>query len=348
MGRLKDKQLFELLNRYFTEYLPEYRSASEHTLKAYRAGVNAFLEFLKKKHDLALFDISFSMITTESLSEYLMYLKSIGNSDSTCRNRLACLKAFLKYCSDIDSTLAFYYMATDTVAVKREPVCVKIDYLSEKAIRLLIDQPDRTTLKGQRDMFFMILLYDTGARVDELLSARIRDLQTESPAKIRLTGKGRKTRTVPLSLKTVSHFKRYLSKFHPEATIYSDEYIFYTNRGGKYQKMSHDTVLAFMRAYGLAARKYCPEIPENVHPHLFRHSRAMHLYQGGMDLTLVSQWLGHANLQTTLIYAHADTEQKRKAIELATSCESPSRKNPSAKSYTVSDEDTLRKLYGLK
>ena len=160
MGRLKDKQLFELLNRYFTEYLPEYRSASEHTLKAYRAGVNAFLEFLKKKHDLALFDISFSMITTESLSEYLMYLKSIGNSDSTCRNRLACLKAFLKYCSDIDSTLAFYYMATDTVAVKREPVCVKIDYLSEKAIRLLIDQPDRTTLKGQRDMFFMILLYD--------------------------------------------------------------------------------------------------------------------------------------------------------------------------------------------
>ena len=165
---------------------------------------------------------------------------------------------------------------------------------------------------------------------------------------VRLTGKGRKTRTVPLSEKTVAHFKRYMSKFHPESTMYSDEYIFYTNRGGKKHKMSHDAVLTFMRSYGLEARRYCPEIPENVHPHLFRHSRAMHLYQGGMDLTLVSQWLGHANLQTTLIYAHADTEQKRKAIELATSRESPAKKNPSANVYTVSDEDTLRKLYGLK
>lgn len=90
MGRLKDKKLFELLHRYFTEYLPEYRSASEHTLKAYRASVNAFLEFLKKKHGAALFDVSFSMITTESLSEYIKYLKSIGNSDSTWPEQ-ACL-----------------------------------------------------------------------------------------------------------------------------------------------------------------------------------------------------------------------------------------------------------------
>lgn len=192
MGRLKDKKLFELLHRYFTEYLPEYRSASEHTLKAYRASVNAFLEFLKKKHGAALFDVSFSMITTESLSEYIKYLKSIGNSDSTCRNRLACLKAFLKYCSDIDPTLAVYYMATDTVAVKSEPVCVKVDYLIEKAIRLLIDQPDRTTLKGQRDMFFMILLYDTGARVDELLSARIRDRKQSPPQRYALPEKEEK------------------------------------------------------------------------------------------------------------------------------------------------------------
>ena len=96
-----------------------------------------------------------------------------------------------------------------------------------------------------------------------------------------------------------------------------------------------------MREYGLAERKYCPEIPENVHPHLFHHSRAMHLYQGGMDLTLVSQWLGRANLQTMLIYTHADTEQKRKAIELATGSLSPSKKNPSSGVYTVDDEDTL-------
>ncbi len=102
-----------------------------------------------------------------------------------------------------------------------------------------------------------------------------------------------------------------------------------------------------MRQYGQAARKYLPEIPENVHPHLFRHSRAMHLYQGGMDLTLVSQWLGHVNLHTTLVYAYADTKKKRKAIEQATTPNNPTKKNPSAV-YTVDDEETLKKLYGLK
>ena len=103
-----------------------------------------------------------------------------------------------------------------------------------------------------------------------------------------------------------------------------------------------------MKKYGISAQKYCPEIPNNLHPHVFRHSRAMHLYQGGMDLTLVSQWLGHANLQTTLVYAHADTEMKRKAIALATGAGNPTRNNPSTKLYTENDEEMLRKLYGLK
>ncbi len=348
MGRIKDKRLFEHLHKYFTEYLPEYRSASEHTLRSYRTAVNMYLEFLKQKHGVTLFDVSFSMITSDSIQEYLVYLKKDGSSDSTCRQRFACLKAFLKYCSDLDSTLAVYYLHTNTVAVKSTPVNTAVEYLSEKAIRLLMDQPDTTTMKGQRDMFFMILLYDTGARVEEVLSAKLCDVQIEAPAKIHLYGKGKKHRTVPLADRTVRHYKQYLKKFHPEETQYSDEYIFYTNREGTHHKMCSDTVRSFMKDYGLAARKYCHEIPENVHPHLFRHSRAMHLYQGGMDLTLVSQWLGHANLQTTLIYAHADTEQKRRAIELATSPMSPAKKNPSAGVYTVDDEDTLRKLYGLK
>lgn len=348
MGRLKDKKLFEQIHKYFTEYLPEYRSASEHTLRSYRTAVDMYLGFLKHKHGVSLFDVSFSMITPESLQEYLVYLKEGGASESTCRHRLASLKAFLKYCADMDSTLAVYYLHTNTVAVKSTPVNAAVEYLSEKAIRILLEQPDLTTTKGQRDMFFMILLYDTGARVEELLSARLSDIQTEAPVKMHLFGKGKKHRTVPLADRTIRHYKQYLKKFHPEETRYSDEYIFYTNREGKHHKMCSDTVRSFMKEYGLAARKYCPEIPMNVHPHLFRHSRAMHLYQGGMDLTLVSQWLGHANLQTTLIYAHADTEQKRKAIELATGSMSPVKKNPSSGVYTVNDEDTLRKLYGLK
>ena len=111
--------------------------------------------------------------------------------------------------------------------------------------------------------------------------------------------------------------------------------------------MSANNVRVLLKEYGLTAKKYCSEIPDNVHPHLFRHSRAMHLYQGGMDLTLVSQWLGHANLQTTLIYAHADTEQKRTAIDKATGSNNPIKQNYS---YGIdpNDEETLKRLYGLR
>ena len=100
--------------------------------------------------------------------------------------------------------------------------------------------------------------------------------------------------------------------------------------------------------YGEAARLVCPEVPEKVHAHMYRHSRAMHLYREGMDLTLILQWLGHSQLETTQIYAHADTEHKRKAIAAATPQDNPlySRLNPSR--YTVNDEDMLKKLTGLK
>lgn len=348
MGRVIDKRLFGLINDYFTLYLPNYKSASEHTLRSYRKAVEELLEFIKEKHRITLFEVSFDRITRELLQEFMIYLRREKNcKDSTCNQRLACIKAFLKYCSESDASLVKYYLCTEGIAVRRGQENDLIDYLSEKAVRTIIAQPDISTDVGLRDMFFMILLYDSGARVDEMLNARICDLRAESPATILLFGKGKKYRQVPLSAKTVGHYKKYLQRFHPGEDAKSREYIFYTIHRGERFRMSDNNVRNFMRRYGNEAREVCPEIPEIVHPHMFRHSRAMHLYQGGMDLTLVSQWLGHANLQTTLIYAHADTEQKRKAIELAEHSGSPTRKSPSTDRYTVSDEETLKKLYGL-
>lgn len=103
-----------------------------------------------------------------------------------------------------------------------------------------------------------------------------------------------------------------------------------------------------LRAYGEKAGLECPEVPEKIFPHLLRHSRAMHLYQEGMDLTLVSQWLGHSQLETTQIYAHADTEQKRKAIAAATPPDNPLYSKLNSARYTVTDEETLKKLMGLR
>ena len=348
MGRIADKQLFNLIHDYFTLYLPNYKSASEHTLRSYRKALDELLEFIKQKYKISLFEVSFEKINRDLLQEFMTYLREEKKcKDSTCNLRLACIKAFLKYCAESDAALTKYYLSTDGVAVRTVSENNLIDYLSEKAVRAIIAQPDIETDMGQRDMFFMILLYDTGARVDEMLHARICDVKTDSPATMLLFGKGKKYRQVPLSARTVSHYKKYLKKFHPGEDAYSQEYIFYTVHDGEHHKMSDNNVRIFMRRYGREAQRLCSEIPDNVHPHLFRHSRAMHLYQGGMDLTLVSQWLGHANLQTTLIYAHADTEQKRKAIELAEHSGSPTKKNPSTGRYTIDDEETLKRLYGL-
>ena len=132
-----------------------------------------------------------------------------------------------------------------------------------------------------------------------------------------LHGKGRKTRTVPLMPKTVQYCKQYLRKFHPSENEQSEASLFYTTIHGVQQKMSPDTVAVFFKKYGKKARMACAEVPEHLHPHMIRHTRAMHLYQSGMPMVLLSQYLGHAQVETTMIYAYADTEMKRAAIRKA-------------------------------
>ena len=148
--------------------------------------------------------------------------------------------------------------------------------------------------------------------------------------------------------KTALHLKKYLLAFHADAVSAADLPLFYSVTHGEKHPLTPRMAQYILQKYGEQARCICQDVPEKVHPHLFRHSRAMHLYQEGMDLTLVSQWLGHSQLETTQIYAHADTEHKRKAIEAATPQDNPlySKLNPAR--YTVTDEETLKRLTGLK
>lgn len=349
MGRLRDKRFFDLLHEYLSVYLPQHKSASPHTLRAYKKALDTFLDYLKIHNCCSLFDLSFVMIDRKTIQDYLLWLdKEKGLSSSTQVQRFACLKGFLKYCSETETELTNYYLYAEGLGSKQPSSGQeKIEYMSERAVRVLIEQPDLNTAKGRRDKFLMILLYDTGARIDELLSIKICDVKTGTTPTVMLYGKGKKHRSVPLSDKTLAHYKRYISEFHVYAKERSQDYLFQSITAKENRKMSANNVRELLKEYGLAAKQYCSEIPDNVHPHLFRHSRAMHLYQGGMDLTLVSQWLGHANLQTTLIYAHADTEQKRAAIDKATSSNNPIKQNHS---YGIdpNDEETLKRLYGLR
>ena len=347
MPGMIDITLFGLLHDYFKVYLPNQRHCSGHTIRAYRSSMDALLEYVKIEKKVALSQITFKMIDSEMISSYLDSIESNGCSVSTRNHRLKCIRSFFDYAAKFNPTTVIFFADIQKVPRKNPVKPDVVDYMSEVAIKKLLEQPDTATRKGFRDCFFMMLLYDSAARVQEMLNIRLMDIKTGTTPTVTLHGKGSKIRTVPIMKQTADIYSQYLGMFHPYEPDYSEQHLFYNTIHGQKNPLNDSTVRRFLYAYGDAARKRCPEIPDNVHPHLFRHSRAMHLYQHGMDLSLISQWLGHASVDTTLIYAYADTEHKRRAIEKATEPDSPLKTALNSERFTVSDDDTIKKLYGL-
>lgn len=348
MNRVADEILFRLIHNFFVIYLPSQRGSSPNTIRAYRTSVEMLLDFIKRQNEIPLYKVSFRMLNEKTVSAFLDSLEmERGCGVGTRNHRLKCLRAFLKYAAMIEPTAIAHQAELFKVPVKKEANSLVVEYMSEAAIKTLLAEPDPTHKLGLRNRFFMILAYDTAARIQELVDLRIMDIRLGKTPTVVLTGKGAKMRIVPLMNPTVLHLKNYLNAFHYGVNLLSERPLFYTIRNGTCQPLSCDGIRKWMKKYGEAARKKCSDIPGNVHPHLFRHSRAMHLYQNGMDLTLVSQWLGHANLETTLIYAHADTEQKRAAIAKAMPENNVLQEQPSSR-FDVSDDEVLKRLYGLR
>lgn len=346
MRVVMDERLFRLIRDFLTVYLPKQKSCSEHTIKAYKEALSLLLDHVKNVAGLSLAEITFETITSQLILEFLDWLETTrGCSVSTRNHRLSCIKSFFKYAGNMDITVTAYVSDIQKVPIKKVPSSQPIKYFSEDALKIILDQPNTNTLKGIRNLFYMILMYDTGARNQEILDLKVSDIHAlgQNPY-VLMTGKGRKTRVVPIMQKTVEHFNKYVNFFYDGKV--TDEPLFYVIRKGVKQKMSDDNVSKFIKTYGASARAVSSVVPEKLHPHMFRHARAIHLYRGGMPLELVSEWLGHAQLETTLIYAHADTNMKRVAIDKATS-----RSNPLISSDVMpmwqDDESMIKKLYGL-
>lgn len=192
-------------------------------------------------------------------------------------------------------------------------------------------------------MVFLSLMYDTAARCQEVVDLKLSDIDLKKGC-VYITGKGDKTRVVPIMPKTAEHIRRYIDKFHSLSERNLNDHLFYTVSHGERHRMSEDNVAAFVKKYGEAAKAISPGIPDRVHPHMLRHTRAMHLYQGGMPMPLLSDFLGHVNMDTTKIYAYADTNMKREAIRKANSV------NPTSIPEAIwkNDDEMLRILSGLK
>lgn len=342
--KLKDESFFKAIRNYLTIFLPRQKCYSDNTVTSYKTTINLFLNYLTEQEQLPLRRICFDDLNKKNITGYLEWLEQTrGNSASTCNQRLMALRSFAKYAGLNDIAYAAVHMELSSLPTKKTAPKI-VEFLSEEALEALLTQPDIRKKTELRNRFFMILMYDTAARCQEMLNLRLNDFVLDAKAPfIYLTGKGNKTRTVPLMPTTVRHFRHYISIFHPQAAQGSGDYLFFTTIHGKRNQMSPDTVAFFMKKYGQSARAACSDVPENVHPHQLRHTRAIHLYRGGMPLPLLSEFLGHADISTTQIYAYADTEMKRAAIQKA--C--PDDTCDESLIWDNSDESTLRKLYGL-
>jgi len=349
MKKMKDEKLFKMIRDYLVVYLPEQKCCSDDTVKSYRESLNILLDYITREKHIPLEDITFSLLNYQMIEEFLDWLEKARNCCISTRNhRLSCIRSFLKYAGNMDPVLLAHRNDLQKIPLKKDMKLKVIDFMSEEALKAVLAQPDVETRNGVRDLFFMILMYDTAARNSELLDLKMKDFSANSKTPcVYLTGKGRKKRVVPVMQKTVEHFHRYMGIFHGAQGYDANQNLFYTTRHGTKQQMSADNVARFMNKYGIAAKAVCKEVPLKVHPHMFRRTRAMHLYRAGMPLALLSEWLGHENPETSLIYAHADTEMKREAIQKATGSCNPLNAEK-IKPFWKNDDELIRQLYGLK
>lgn len=343
--REKQDKLLKFLRQYFTLHLPEQRQSSPHTIVASRQTWNMLLNYVVKTQNIQLEKLTFDSINQNVVYAFLAEMqKSRSWSKTTYNQRLSCIRSFYKYTAEAEPLLAMYRQDLAAIHLLKTPKIKPVSFLSDNAVKALLEQPDVSTRRGIRDLFFMVLMFDSAARCGELLNMTLENFNIAGKS-IKVIGKGGKPRLIPVTVNTIEHFKRYTAAYHSESTAKTP--LFYTMHRQKPEPMSHDNVARFMREYSSAAHNLCPETPLKVRPHQLRHSRAMSLYRKGMPLSLLSEWLGHEDPETTLIYAYADTEMKREAIEKA-SHRSNTINMPQTERIWEGNEDMIQRLCGLR
>ncbi len=194
----------------------------------------------------------------------------------------------------------------------RRHACPIVGYLSKEYLVEILSQPDLHSRAGRRDAVLLSVLYDTGARVQELVDLTAGDVRLDPPSQVRLMGKGRKMRAVPLMDPTAEILRAYLHENGLDRPEHFDRPLFQNGHGGR---LSRSGVRYILVKYVEAVRKIHPAFTQPVSPHSLRHTKGMHLLQSGVSLDVIRDFLGHADAKTTEIYARANLEMKRDALE---------------------------------
>jgi site-specific recombinase XerD len=309
---MKPTDFAKYLTEFLSVYLPTQKNVSKNTIYSYRDTFKLLIKYCQEMKGISAERITLKVLSSECLSDFLQWLETNRKCSISTRNqRLAAIHSFFKYMQGEEPTGIFNYQKIANIPIKKTMKTV-VEFLTPDSMQLLLEQPDRHTRKGRRDLTLMSVLYDSGARVQELIDLRVCDVVLQDPAVLTLTGKGGKSRRVPIMKNTAILLKNYLSENKLEKNQKSDDPLFTNNQ---HRKLTKEGIAYIVSKYVSSARQISTLVPSKVNVHMFRHSKAMHLLQAGVNLIYIRDFLGHIDLKTTEIYAKSDTEMKRKAIE---------------------------------
>lgn len=309
---MKPTDFAKYLTEFLAVYLPSQRNVSRNTIRSYRDTFKLLIKYYQDIKGIQIERLALKDLSSIEIIDFLNWLEADRECSISTRNqRLAAIHSFFRYIQAEEPDCIFHFQKIINIPIKKAKKTT-VEHLSPEAIKLLLEQPDKSTQKGRRDLTLISVLYDCGARVQELIDIRVCDVILGPPAVITLTGKGNKMRKVPIMKNTTVLLQHYLIE-HELDKPWKNEYPLFTNN--QHHKLTRKGVAYIVSRHAASARTASKIIPSKVNVHMLRHSKAMHLLQAGVNLMYIRDFLGHVDIKTTEIYARADTETKRKAIE---------------------------------
>ena len=305
-----NKDFSYYIKEYFTTYLPKQRNVSNRTQENYYYSFIVLFEYFKKKDNVNSNEIRFELFSKSKIESFLLWLSTDRkNNDGTCNLRLAAIQSFFRFLLNKEE-FNYFDLCSSILSIKYKKTPQHIvTYMSIEETKILFSKINTNMLNEFRDFTILSLLYFTGIRVSELINIKIEDIILNDNSQVTIYGKGNKIRIIPLD----NDMRKILEKYIKLFSISNDSYLFKTRLN---KRMSRDAVADIISKYIKRAKIEYPELfQKKITPHSFRHSRAMHLLEEGVDLIYIRDLLGHTSVLTTEIYARTNPEIKRKILE---------------------------------
>jgi len=335
----ENRELGQCIRSFFGTCLTEQRNVSRHTILSYRDSLKLFLQFASERYSSPADRLTIEQLDSDTVLAFLEHIEhKRGNCVATRNARLAALHSFYRHVAARDPRRLDLCQKVLAIPAKRGPLPT-MHYLEPEELKAVLDDIDRSSFAGRRDHVLVSFIYQTGARVQEAIDTRACDLQLEPPPSVRIWGKGRRERLVPLWAATAALLRAWLAERNVDPRSTSPVFV---NLAG--QPLTRWGVRHILSKHVASASRRGALADKRVSPHTLRHTTAVHMLEAGVGADAIRDFLGHSSAATTWRYARISMEMKRKAIE---ACAIPTGASDRGTPVWRQDEDLLKELESL-